>query len=197
MRIGYASRSGRILKKPSTLVQREEPVFSQSNSHDKTSRDSNQSPAAGAKPKGVSTLAPDMTVTGNITCEGAAQILGKVVGDIQATEVLVGEGAQVEGNITAREVAINGSFKGTIRGHAVKLRGKANVDGEVFSNSLTVEENVLFEGVSRRLDKLELQRSPQPVAPAAKNAPIADLRAAPEAKSAVAPATNGRSPVGP
>jgi cytoskeletal protein CcmA (bactofilin family) len=101
----------------------------------------------------VSTLGPGMVITGNIVCQDSAQIFGRVTGDIQAVAIVVGEGAYVEGNITAEEVCINGSFKGTIRGNTVKLKGTASVDGEVFSRSLTVEENVQFEGVSRRLDK--------------------------------------------
>jgi cytoskeletal protein CcmA (bactofilin family) len=76
-----------------------------------------------------------------------------VIGDIQAVEVIIGDGARVEGNITAHDVGINGAFKGTIRGNNVRLKGAATIDGEVFSKSLTVEENVQFEGVSRRLDK--------------------------------------------
>jgi cytoskeletal protein CcmA (bactofilin family) len=101
----------------------------------------------------MSTLGPGIVITGNILCEGSAQIFGRVVGDIQATEIIIGDGARVEGNITALDVAINGAFKGTIRGNNVKLKGAATIDGEIFSKSLTVEENVQFEGMSRRLEK--------------------------------------------
>ena len=62
----------------------------------------------------------------------------------------------------AHEVGITGAFKGTIRGNNVRLKGAAKVDGEVFSKSLTVEENVQFEGISRRLEKpVELQSPAQ------------------------------------
>jgi cytoskeletal protein CcmA (bactofilin family) len=101
----------------------------------------------------VSTLGAGMVITGNIVCEGSAQIFGRVLGDIQAMQVVIGDGARVEGNITAHEVGINGEFKGTIRAHNVKLRGAAVIDGEIFSKSLAVEENVQFEGMSRRLEK--------------------------------------------
>jgi cytoskeletal protein CcmA (bactofilin family) len=101
----------------------------------------------------VSTLGAGMVITGNIVCEGSAQIFGRVIGDIQAVQILIGDGAHVEGNITAHEVGINGEFKGTIRAHNVKLKGAAVIDGEVFSKSLSVEENVQFEGLSRRLEK--------------------------------------------
>lgn len=161
--------------------------FSQNKAQDKASRDAN--PVNGAEAKTsvtataakksadiLSTLGPDMTITGNIICEGSAQILGRVIGDIQAAQIVVGNGAQVEGNITAHDVAINGTFKGTVRGHNVKLKGAAKVDGEIFSKSLTVEENVQFEGVSRRLEKpIELQPASQPATSTVDSVPHATL----------------------
>jgi cytoskeletal protein CcmA (bactofilin family) len=108
----------------------------------------------------VSTLGAGTLITGNIVCEGCAQILGRVIGDIQAVKIVLSDGARVEGNITAQEVDIYGAFKGTIRAHFVRLKGTATIDGEVFSKSLTVEENVQFEGLSRRLEKpIELPSS--------------------------------------
>lgn len=101
----------------------------------------------------VSTLGFGMLVTGNIACEGTTQIFGRVIGDIQARQVIIGEGGEVEGNIAAHDIAISGTFKGVVRGHNVRLKDAATVDGEVFSRSLTVEENVRFEGVSRRLEE--------------------------------------------
>ena len=101
----------------------------------------------------VSTLGPGIVITGDIICEGSTQIFGRVTGDIQATQIVIGDGARVEGNLTALEVAIHGAFKGTVRSNNVRLKGTATVEGEVFSKSLAVEENVQFEGVSRKLDK--------------------------------------------
>lgn len=101
----------------------------------------------------ISTLGPGIVITGNIICDGATQIFGQVTGDIQAAQIVIGDGARVEGNLVALEVAINGTFKGTVRGNNVKLRGTARVEGEIFSKSLAVEENVQFEGMSRKLEK--------------------------------------------
>lgn len=116
----------------------------------------------------VSVLGRGMLVTGNITCAGAMQILGRVNGDIHASSLNVGEGAQVEGNVTAQQVVIHGKFKGTIHANDVKLQGTAMVDGEILNKSLTIEQNALFEGVSRRLDKAV-------EAPAAESARSADV----------------------
>ena len=62
-------------------------------------------------------------------------------------------GAQVEGNIVAVEAIIHGVFRGTIHANSVKLQSTAVVDGEILKQSLTIEQNAQFEGVSRRLDR--------------------------------------------
>jgi len=100
-----------------------------------------------------SSLGRGMLITGNITSEGAVQIHGRVMGDIHVGSLVICDGARVEGNVTAEDVAIHGAFKGTIRGNTVKLHGNALIEGEIFNKSLTIEANVQFEGVSRRLDR--------------------------------------------
>ena len=106
-----------------------------------------------ASPEILSTFGNGMTITGNVVCPGALQIFGRVNGEIQASHLVICEGAKVEGKITAQETVIQGTFNGTIHGNSVKLQGKAQVDGEIFNKSLTIEPNVQFEGVSRRLDR--------------------------------------------
>lgn len=108
---------------------------------------------AGNSPEILSTFGAGMTITGNIVCAGALQIFGRVTGEIQASHLVICEGAKVEGKIVAQEAVIEGAFNGTIHGNSVKLQGKATVDGEIFNKSLVIEPNVQFEGVSRRLDR--------------------------------------------
>ena len=108
---------------------------------------------AGAAAETVSTLGHGMLITGNVVCTGAVQIAGRVVGDIHAAQLVLREGAQVEGKIVAPDTVVEGTFKGTIHANSVKLQGHAVVEGEIFNKSLTVEQDVQFEGVSRRLDK--------------------------------------------
>ena len=108
---------------------------------------------AAASPEILSTFGTGMTITGNIVCSGVLQIFGRVTGEIQASHLMICEGAKVEGKIVAQEAVIQGTFNGTIHGNSVKLQGKASVDGEIFNKSLMIEPNVQFEGVSRRLDR--------------------------------------------
>ena len=101
----------------------------------------------------VSTLGPGLLITGNIVSTGTVQIHGRVIGDIHAARLLVSKGAYVEGKVVAQEAVIDGAFKGTIHGNSVKLQATAVVDGEIFKQSLVIEQNAQFEGVSRRLEK--------------------------------------------
>ncbi len=99
----------------------------------------------------VSTLGPGLLITGNVVSTGSVQIFGRVLGDIHAARLLISKGAQVEGKIMAQEAMIDGDFKGTIYSNSVKLQATAVVEGEIFNNSLVIEENAQFEGVARRL----------------------------------------------
>jgi cytoskeletal protein CcmA (bactofilin family) len=106
-----------------------------------------------SSPENVSTLGRSMVITGNIACNGAIQIFGRVIGDVHAKHLVIGEGAHVDGNLIAKETVIRGNFKGTVHSDSVKIQGIAAVEGEIFNKSLTIEENALFEGMSRRLEK--------------------------------------------
>jgi cytoskeletal protein CcmA (bactofilin family) len=115
-------------------------------------RFSEPAPTSG-KPEIVSTLGRGMTITGNVVCTGAMHVFGRVVGDIHASQLVICEGAKVDGKIVAPDVVVQGEFRGTINGNNVKLQSTAVVDGEIFNKSLTIEQNALFEGVARRIDK--------------------------------------------
>lgn len=105
------------------------------------------------QPDIVTTFGPGMLVTGNVVCAGAVQVFGRVIGDIHAAHLIIGEGAYVEGNVTALDAIVQGTFKGAIQGNSVKLQGNARIEGEVYNKSLSIEPNVVFEGSSRRLER--------------------------------------------
>jgi len=112
-------------------------------------------PAANGRsaPETVSTLGQGMLITGNIVCAGPLNVYGRVVGDIHASQLTIGEGAKVEGKVIAPETVIQGEFHGTIQSNTVKLQETAVVEGEIFNKSLAIEQTARFEGVSRRLER--------------------------------------------
>jgi cytoskeletal protein CcmA (bactofilin family) len=106
----------------------------------------------GVEPGAVSCIGADMTVVGKVVCASRMQVLGRVEGDVQAGELVIGDGAQIQGNIVAQEATIRGKVKGIVRAHVVRLQGKAAVEGDIFHRSLAIEENAMFEGSSRRVE---------------------------------------------
>jgi len=93
-----------------------------------------------------------MSIVGNIECNGPVQIFGRIEGELRASDLLINDGAQVEGNVIAQDVTVCGSVKGTIRAVRVKLQNGGAVEGDIFHRSLAVDENSLFEGSSRRVE---------------------------------------------
>jgi len=93
-----------------------------------------------------------MSIVGNIECNGPAQVFGRIKGELRASDLLIGDGAQIEGSVIAQDVTVCGRVKGTIRAVRVKLQDGGAVEGDIFHRSLSIEENSLFEGSSRRVE---------------------------------------------
>src|SRR6266702_2633830 len=104
------------------------------------------------KPGTSSCIGSDMSIVGKIDCKGPAQIFGRIEGELRASDLLISDGAQVEGNVIAQEVTVCGRVKGTIRAVRVKLQDGGAVEGDIFHRSLSIDENSLFEGSSRRVE---------------------------------------------
>ena len=99
-----------------------------------------------------SCIGSGMSIVGNIECDGPAQVFGRIKGELRASDLLIGDGAQVEGSVIAQDVTVCGRVKGTIRAVRVKLQDGGVVEGDIFHRSLSIDENSLFEGSSRRVE---------------------------------------------
>jgi cytoskeletal protein CcmA (bactofilin family) len=109
----------------------------------------------------VSTISRGMTVVGKIFGEGTLNVFGQVEGELRALNVLINEGARVEGDVVAEDLIIGGQVKGAIHASRVKLNSTAVVEGDIFHRSLSIEENARFEGSSKREDNaVDLTRTP-------------------------------------
>jgi cytoskeletal protein CcmA (bactofilin family) len=104
------------------------------------------------KPGTGSCIGSGMSIVGNIECNGPAQVFGRIKGELRASDLLIGDGAQIEGSVIAQDVTVCGRVKGTIRAVRVKLQDGAAVEGDIFHRSLSIDENSLFEGSSRRVE---------------------------------------------
>jgi len=107
---------------------------------------------ATTKPGTASCIGSGMSIVGNVECDGPAQVFGRIKGELRASDLLIGDGAQIEGSVFAQEVTVCGRVKGTIRAVHVKLQNGGAVEGDIFHRSLSIDENSLFEGSSRRVE---------------------------------------------
>ena len=102
----------------------------------------------------TSSISSGLSVVGKITGYGAVTIFGHVEGELQASTVVIAEGAQVLGDVIAEELTIAGRVEGTIHANRIKLNSTAVVEGDILHRSLVIEEDARFEGVSRRLEEV-------------------------------------------
>jgi len=101
-------------------------------------RPAEAAPASGtpARPEAVCSIGSGTSIVGNITCDGPAQFYGHIEGEVRGSDLLIGEGAEVVGNVIAQEVTVRGRVKGTIRAVRVKLQAGGTFEGDIFHRSL-------------------------------------------------------------
>ena len=111
---------------------------------------------------------------GKLVFEGTVHINGRFKGEIRSKDTLViGEGADVEGEIDVGTLVVNGTFHGTIRAHQlVEMHAPAKVYGTVQTPALVIDRGVIFEGTSKMENLEKAAPAPLPApAQAANSAP--------------------------
>ena len=98
-----------------------------------------------------SIISADLTIRGNLSGKGDIQVEGKVFGRIEAGNLVVAEGGEVEGDIVAKAVAVSGAVRGSIKAGTVTLSSTARVQGGVTHDVLAIEAGAQLEGQCKRL----------------------------------------------
>jgi cytoskeletal protein CcmA (bactofilin family) len=115
-------------------------------------------PATMAQPKraGRSTapsiISADLTVTGTLVSEGDIQIDGIVEGDVRSVGMVIGEKAEIRGEILADDITVRGRVTGRIRARKIQLAATAHVEGDILHEAFAVEAGAFFEGNCRHSD---------------------------------------------
>lgn len=129
-------------------------------------------PTADARPKlrAASLLSEDLTVEGNVVCDGEVQIDGVVRGDVRVSRLTIGETGHVEGQVFSEAVEVRGRVIGSITAKQVRLYGTAYVDGDITHEQLAIENGAFFQGRSLKFQRPagqpNLQAVPDEPAPA-------------------------------
>jgi cytoskeletal protein CcmA (bactofilin family) len=114
-----------------------------------------------------SVIGSDLTVKGNLFCDGSIQIDGRVEGNIECKSLIVGENGDVRGVVTATSVMICGNLEGEVTAESVQLMSHGTVTGDIIHKSLSVEAGASIEGNLRR-KVVEDPLKPKPSAEPAK-----------------------------
>ena len=98
-----------------------------------------------------SIIAKDMSIVGDLETEGVVRIEGRIRGTVRAaSQVLVGQGAQVEGDVHTREAVIGGEVLGAIHAiERVELQATASVTGNIHTPRIAVMEGGKVSGEVR------------------------------------------------
>jgi cytoskeletal protein CcmA (bactofilin family) len=101
-----------------------------------------------------SVIGNDLSIEGEtitIRCKGSLKILGNIQADLHSKRLEVGKEAVIHGAIAADTVNVFGRVQGAILGAKVILHAGADVEGDIVSQLLSVEEGANFDGRSRRV----------------------------------------------
>lgn len=92
-------------------------------------------------------LGTSTVLDGKLESEGNIRLDGTFAGtlDIQGN-VLVGETANIEADIDARNISIAGAVRGNVIGNKVQLLRTARVWGDIQAHALTIEEGAFVDG---------------------------------------------------
>jgi cytoskeletal protein CcmA (bactofilin family) len=108
-----------------------------------------QGQTGGSKPEHLNALlGKGSSFDGKLLFEGNVRIDGKFTGEIISTDTLIiGEGADVKGEISVGSLVIIGDYSGNAKAtKSIELRTPAKVRGGLSTASIVIERGVFFDG---------------------------------------------------
>src|SRR5277367_5679717 len=109
-------------------------------------------PKRTARGTAPSIISADLTVTGTLVSNGDIQIDGVVEGDVRSVGLVIGEKAEIHGEILAEDIIVRGRVIGRIRARKVQLSATSHVEGDILHEAFAVEAGAFFEGNCRHSD---------------------------------------------
>lgn len=93
---------------------------------------------------------------GEIKTKGTLRVDGAVEGDIEAECLLIGEGANIRGNVEAGSIVVGGKMEGNVFArNSVEVRQKGSIKGDITTNRLMVMEGGAINGKTTMTETAE------------------------------------------
>ncbi len=125
---------------------------------------------AGTRPGGElnALLGKGSSFEGKLLFEGSVRIDGRFTGEIMSSDLLIiGEGAEVKGDITVGTLVIVGDYNGNAKAaKSIEIKAPAKVRGTLNTASISIERGVFFDGTCK-MDTGGPAEAHKPAAPAA------------------------------
>jgi cytoskeletal protein CcmA (bactofilin family) len=75
----------------------------------------------------ISIIGEELTITGNVSSTGELHINGKIQGDVQCIALVLGENAQLYGDVVAEDAIVRGRLTGSVRALRVMPRRRQSL----------------------------------------------------------------------
>ena len=99
----------------------------------------------------------DLSIEGQsitIRCQGLLTVNGDINADIHSKQLDVGREGSIAGSVCAENVEVHGKVTGAIHSARVVLHPTADVEGDIHTQFLTIQEGASFDGRSRKVRDL-------------------------------------------
>lgn len=102
-------------------------------------------------------LGPGSQFEGKLSFDEMVRLDGRFIGEIRSSDTLVvGDTAEIEGDIHVGCLVLSGNFKGNIvASQRVELLEPARVEGIIVTPMLRIDEKVVFDGEIRMTSRTE------------------------------------------
>jgi len=95
----------------------------------------------------ISLISADSVFQGTLDIKASVKIEGTLEGSVDnARTVIVAPGGKVVGDVSAEKVIIAGHIKGNTCASAVEILSEANIEGDVSTKRIAIEEGAIING---------------------------------------------------
>jgi len=87
------------------------------------------------------------TFKGEIRTNGALRIDGTMEGNVTADWVILGEKANVKGDVNAQNIIVGGKIEGNVRAKGlIEIKNKGRIIGDIVTPKISIVEGGIIEG---------------------------------------------------
>ena len=109
----------------------------------------------------ISLISADSSLQGTLDIKASVRIEGTLEGSIDnARTVILAPGGKVKGDVSADKVIIAGSIKGNTCADHVEILADANIEGDVSTKRIIIEEGAVVNGNFRVVGKDDSEEVP-------------------------------------